>query len=101
MKLELRTFPLKLLKYCESLNSFSSLEELYSSSGQASLSSFRSCYVILRPKLRLRYWELGSLSFSLQLGQFNDSFGAYCRLPYLTLGPLSMLSLLVRIFSYF
>ena len=63
VKLELRTFPLKLLKYCESLNSFSSLEELYSFSGRASLSVFRSCYVILRPKLRLRYWGLESLIF--------------------------------------
>ena len=63
MKLELRTFPLKLLKYCEFLNSFSSLEELFSSSGQASLSCFRSCYVILRPMLRLTYWGLGSLFF--------------------------------------
>ena len=63
VKLELRSFLLNLLKYCESLNSVSSVEELFSSSGQASLSVFRSCYVILRPKLRLRYWGLGSLIF--------------------------------------
>ena len=42
MKLELRTFPLKLLMYCEFLNSFSSLDELFSSSGQASLSCLGS-----------------------------------------------------------
>ena len=63
VKLELRTFPHKLLKYGESLNSFSSLEELYSSSGQASLLCFRSCYVILHPTLWLGYWGLGSLIF--------------------------------------
>ena len=73
MKLEMRTFPLKVLKYCGFLNSFSSLEELFSSSGQASLSCFRSCYVILRPMLRLPYWGLGSLFFSLRLGQYSDS----------------------------